>query len=47
MTDLVRRRLLAASVLAAILSANALPSAARAAEAALMQASISIDEPGE
>ena len=47
MTDPLRRRLLAASLLAAVISADMLSSTVRAAEAALMQASISIDEPGE
>ena len=47
MTDPLRRRLLAASLLAAVISADMLSSTVRAAEAALMQASISIAEPGE
>ena len=47
MTDPLRRRLLTVAVLAALSAAGTLPADVRAAEAALMQASISIDEPGE
>ena len=47
MTDPLRRRLLTVAVLAALSAAGTLPADVRDAEAALMQASISIDEPGE
>ena len=43
MTDPLRRRLLTVAVLAALSAAGTLPADVRAAEAALMQASISID----